>query len=104
MDPATVGGARTGAVGQPGIGVNGIAVHGPPPDADACSVLPQETRCGPIGPQPAPAERSVEPRLGRVGKPVRVGPSILLPVFASLAMIIPARFSGVCPPTSRCAG
>jgi hypothetical protein len=25
-------------------------------------------------------------------------------VFASLKMTIPARFSGVCPPTNRCAG
>jgi hypothetical protein len=33
--------------------------------------------------------------------PVRVGPSILLPVFASLKMTIPPRFSGVCQPTSQ---
>jgi hypothetical protein len=33
-----------------------------------------------------------------------VGPSILLPVFASLAMTIPVPFSAVCPPSTRYAG
>lgn len=40
----------------------------------------------------------------RLKTPVRVGPSILLPVFASLAMTIPVPFSAVCPPSTRYAG
>ena len=50
---------------------------------------PGDGRCRSDGAQPAPAERSVEPRLGRVGKPgARRAFEILLPVFASLPMTL----------------